>query len=205
MFGHVKNSDRLTTLMPFNTLPVPSCYATLRKHEGWGVAGLPKPREGKSRGRGRVRTTDLPISKFALLGQPRGISASMFPSSDVAARLQLNDTTRWPKGLEREFTNRKVHGSNPTSASQFPLSRLGQPGSIPALVQPLSGMALNDFLNATTKNAKLPLVPFERALLSSVVTGTLVKPVSYPNVHFQDSEDTHFDFHSSNLREIAIQ
>ncbi|KER33137.1 hypothetical protein T265_00840 [Opisthorchis viverrini] len=48
---------------------------------------------------------------------------------------------RWPKWLEREFTDRKVLGSNPTSASRLPPSRLGQPGTIPALVQPSGGMA----------------------------------------------------------------
>ncbi|KAG5454335.1 hypothetical protein CSKR_109209, partial [Clonorchis sinensis] len=48
---------------------------------------------------------------------------------------------RWLKWLEREFTNRKVRGSNPTSASRLSLSRLGQPGSIPALVLPSGGMA----------------------------------------------------------------
>ncbi|KAG5448238.1 hypothetical protein CSKR_105737 [Clonorchis sinensis] len=42
------------------TFPVPSCHATQRKHEGWDTARVPKPRQGKSRGRGRVRTTDLP-------------------------------------------------------------------------------------------------------------------------------------------------
>ncbi|KER30130.1 hypothetical protein T265_03391 [Opisthorchis viverrini] len=41
---------------------------------------------------------------------------------------------RWPKWLEREFTDRKVRVSNLTSATQLPLSRLGQPGSIPALL-----------------------------------------------------------------------
>ncbi|KAG5441921.1 hypothetical protein CSKR_106366, partial [Clonorchis sinensis] len=46
---------------------------------------------------------------------------------------------RWIKWLEREFTNRKVRGSNPTSASQLHLSRLGQPGSIRAHVL-LSGV-----------------------------------------------------------------
>ncbi|KER23674.1 LOW QUALITY PROTEIN: hypothetical protein T265_14584 [Opisthorchis viverrini] len=40
---------------------------------------------------------------------------------------------RWPKWLQRELTNRKVRGSNPPAASRLPLSRLGQPGSIPAL------------------------------------------------------------------------
>ncbi|KAG5440999.1 hypothetical protein CSKR_114099 [Clonorchis sinensis] len=49
---------------------------------------------------------------------------------------------RWPKLLEREFTDRRVRGSNPTSASRLPLSRLGQPGSIPALVQPSDGTAV---------------------------------------------------------------
>ncbi|KER29445.1 hypothetical protein T265_03911 [Opisthorchis viverrini] len=45
-----------------NTLQVPSCHATRRKQEGWDTARLPKPRQGKSNGRGRVRTTDLPNS-----------------------------------------------------------------------------------------------------------------------------------------------
>ncbi|KAG5441520.1 hypothetical protein CSKR_109765 [Clonorchis sinensis] len=45
---------------------------------------------------------------------------------------------RWPKWLEREFTDWKVRGSNQASASRLPLSRLGQPGSIPALMQPLA-------------------------------------------------------------------
>ncbi|KER22292.1 hypothetical protein T265_09577 [Opisthorchis viverrini] len=49
---------------------------------------------------------------------------------------------RWPKWLEREFTDRKVRGSNPTSAFRLPLSRLGQPGSIPALVQLSGDMAV---------------------------------------------------------------
>ncbi|KAG5452464.1 hypothetical protein CSKR_110234 [Clonorchis sinensis] len=48
---------------------------------------------------------------------------------------------RWFKWLEREFTDHKVRGSNPTSASGLPLSRLEQPGSIPALVLPSGGMA----------------------------------------------------------------
>ncbi|KAG5447181.1 hypothetical protein CSKR_106425 [Clonorchis sinensis] len=45
------------------------------------------------------------------------------------------------KPLERGFTNQKVRGSNPTSASRIPLSRPGKPGSISALVLPAGGMA----------------------------------------------------------------
>ncbi|KER26411.1 hypothetical protein T265_06330 [Opisthorchis viverrini] len=44
-----------------------SCHATRRKHEGWDTAKLPKPRQGKSRGGVRVRTTDIPVNKFVLL------------------------------------------------------------------------------------------------------------------------------------------
>ncbi|KER31059.1 hypothetical protein T265_02623 [Opisthorchis viverrini] len=38
----------------------------LGEHEGWYTARLPKSRQGKLRGQGRIRTTDLPGSKFAL-------------------------------------------------------------------------------------------------------------------------------------------
>ncbi|KAG5446508.1 hypothetical protein CSKR_101471 [Clonorchis sinensis] len=57
----------------------------------------------------------------------------------------------WLKWLEREFTDRKVRGSNPTSASRLPLSRLGQPGSISALVLPSGGMAARHRKGATAE------------------------------------------------------
>ncbi|KAG5454754.1 hypothetical protein CSKR_104360 [Clonorchis sinensis] len=60
-------------------------------------------------------------------------------------------TLRKRDGLEREFTDRKVCGSNPTSTSRPPLSRLGQPGSIPALVLPLGGMAARHREGVTTE------------------------------------------------------
>ncbi|KER24477.1 hypothetical protein T265_07847 [Opisthorchis viverrini] len=59
--------------------------------------------------------------------------------------------TKWPKWLEREFTDRKVRGSNPTSASQLPLSRLGQPGRIPAFVLPSGSMAVRRRKGATSE------------------------------------------------------
>ncbi|GAA52462.1 sorting nexin-6 [Clonorchis sinensis] len=43
-----------------STLSVPSSRATRGKHEGLDTARLPKPRQGKSRGRSRFRTTSLP-------------------------------------------------------------------------------------------------------------------------------------------------
>ncbi|KAG5454358.1 hypothetical protein CSKR_113904 [Clonorchis sinensis] len=51
---------------------------------------------------------------------------------------ETGETAQW---LGREFTDRKVRGSNPTSASQLPLSTIGQPGSIQALVLPSGGIA----------------------------------------------------------------
>ncbi|KAG5446562.1 hypothetical protein CSKR_111598 [Clonorchis sinensis] len=61
----------------------------------------------------------------------------------IKRKLELKATygARWLKWLEHDFTDRKVRGSNPTSASRLPLSRLRQPGSIPALLLPLGGMA----------------------------------------------------------------
>ncbi|KER23880.1 hypothetical protein T265_08342 [Opisthorchis viverrini] len=56
-------------------------------------------------------------------------------------------TTDFP-WLEREFTDR---GSNPASASRLPLSRIGQPGSIPALVLPSGGMAVRHRKGATAE------------------------------------------------------
>ncbi|KAG5446326.1 hypothetical protein CSKR_113481 [Clonorchis sinensis] len=43
--------------------------------------------------------------------------------------------------LEGKFTDRKVRGSNPTSASRLPLSRVGQLDSIPLLHLPLGSIA----------------------------------------------------------------
>ncbi|KER20302.1 hypothetical protein T265_11111 [Opisthorchis viverrini] len=67
--------------------------------------------------------------------------------AEIALGTQLG--ARWTKWLKREFTDRKVRGSNPTSASRLPLSRLGRPGSIPALVLPSCGMAARHRKRAT--------------------------------------------------------
>ncbi|KAG5448643.1 hypothetical protein CSKR_104073 [Clonorchis sinensis] len=56
-----------------------------------------------------------------------------------------------PNSLEREFTDRKFRGSNPTCASRLPLSRLGQTGSIPALAQPSDGTAVRHRKGATAE------------------------------------------------------
>ncbi|KER26497.1 hypothetical protein T265_06285 [Opisthorchis viverrini] len=56
---------------------------------------------------------------------------------EVEPRLR-GETTLWS---EREFTDRKVRGSNPTSGSRLTLCRLGRPGTILALMLPSDGMA----------------------------------------------------------------
>ncbi|KAG5453775.1 hypothetical protein CSKR_113832 [Clonorchis sinensis] len=56
-----------------------------------------------------------------------------------------------PQWLECEFTDHKVRGSNPTSASRLALSGLGQPGIILALVLPSGGMAVRHRKGATAE------------------------------------------------------
>ncbi|KAG5455245.1 hypothetical protein CSKR_106449 [Clonorchis sinensis] len=180
-----------------NTLPVPNCHATRKKHEGWDSARLPKARQGKPRGRGRVRTTDLPkknrsaVAPFRCLAamppegstraeilpgcpsldrgsreaevglEPRTFRSSTYrvkfweclstfgvpDRSMVIPKAFYHDTmSHW---LEREFTDQKVRGSNLTSACRLLLSRLGQPGGIPALVLPSGGMAVRHRKDAT--------------------------------------------------------
>ncbi|KAG5444487.1 hypothetical protein CSKR_101833 [Clonorchis sinensis] len=64
----------------------------------------------------------------------------------VQCQIVFGVGARRPKWLERELTDRKIRGSNPTSAFRIPLSRLGQPGSIPALLGTERLLQLNDFL-----------------------------------------------------------
>ncbi|KAG5451661.1 hypothetical protein CSKR_109144 [Clonorchis sinensis] len=120
--------------------------------------------QGESRGRGRVRTTDLPsrdtreltnlkvrvpnpVPAYRILvsgfGQPGSIPALVHHSAG-------------PKWLKRKVTDRKVRVSNPTSASRLPLSRLGQPGSIPALVFPSGGMAARHRKGDTAERFSVP-------------------------------------------------
>ncbi|KAG5442256.1 hypothetical protein CSKR_100159 [Clonorchis sinensis] len=113
----------------------------------------------KVRGSNRTSASRLPLSR---LGQPGSISALVLPSGGMAARHWKGDPPnftirrdtlfpRWLKWLEREFTDRKVRGSNRTSASRLPLSRLGQPGSISALVLPSGGMAARHWKGVTAQ------------------------------------------------------
>ncbi|GAA57348.1 splicing factor 3B subunit 3, partial [Clonorchis sinensis] len=80
-----------------NTFPVPSCHATRRKHEGWATTRLPKPRQEKSRGRGRVRTTDLPVvcsvCKSLVLMYPRGNKVARRTSRGSVQTTKHDDTT----------------------------------------------------------------------------------------------------------------
>ncbi|KER27870.1 LOW QUALITY PROTEIN: hypothetical protein T265_13701 [Opisthorchis viverrini] len=97
----------------------------------------------------------------------------------AALRLSVQNKTarwaRWPKWLEREFTDRKVRGSNPTPATRLPLSRLGQPGSIPALVLPSGGMAARHRKGATA----------ERFLLRGAFITILQRLLEHESLYFK--------------------
>ncbi|KER25577.1 hypothetical protein T265_06980 [Opisthorchis viverrini] len=97
---------------------------------------------------------------------------------------QLGVKVRWPMRLECEFTDRKVHVSNPISVSRLPLSRFGQSGSIPALMRP---SALNSplfigsvFDNVRTKKTDRRRFPY-----------TLKKPLSRLNKVISHKGETH--------------
>ncbi|KER33852.1 hypothetical protein T265_00299 [Opisthorchis viverrini] len=61
-----KNKENCKKSFIRSTISVPNCHAIGMKHEDWDTAKFPKPTQGKSRDRGRVRTTDFPVSKFEL-------------------------------------------------------------------------------------------------------------------------------------------
>ncbi|KAG5444463.1 hypothetical protein CSKR_101861 [Clonorchis sinensis] len=58
------------------------------------------------------------------------------PTPNLEDRETILSGGEMAQWLEREFTDWKVHGSKPISASRLPLSRLGKSGSIPSLVLP---------------------------------------------------------------------
>ncbi|KAG5452507.1 hypothetical protein CSKR_103309 [Clonorchis sinensis] len=119
-------------------------------------------RELAGHGSNPTSASRLPLSRLA---QPRSIQVFVLPSGGEAVRHRKGATaerlfiiyctvcearsgdnkslisTRCPKQLEHKSTDPEVRGSNSTSACRLPLSRLEQPGSIPALVQPSGGMA----------------------------------------------------------------
>ncbi|KAG5442805.1 hypothetical protein CSKR_112268 [Clonorchis sinensis] len=79
---------------------------------------------------------------------------SVFPRLFTIWRLRTIDLddTQWSFGRIGKVDKTVVRGSNPTSASRLPLSRLGQPDSIPALVLPLGSMAPKGFLTKYMEN-----------------------------------------------------
>ncbi|KAG5452120.1 hypothetical protein CSKR_107904 [Clonorchis sinensis] len=128
-------SNQLGHLAPLDHC---TCITTMPPERSTGV-GLPKPRQGKSRRRGRIRTTDIPASRPArkltfprlliirraeLYSQPTGILVRDLRSVTVLPGLET------AQSLRRQLTDRKVRGSNPTSPSLLLLPTLGQPGSI---------------------------------------------------------------------------
>ncbi|KAG5443389.1 hypothetical protein CSKR_108171 [Clonorchis sinensis] len=84
------------------------------------------------------------------------IILNIFVTRDALAELMTFEISTWFYGDEKdqwyEFTDRKVHGSNPTSASELPYSRLGRPDSIQALVLSSGDMA--------TRHPKVPMFQF---------------------------------------------
>ncbi|KER23930.1 hypothetical protein T265_08292 [Opisthorchis viverrini] len=62
-----------------STFSEPNCHATRRLHEGWDTVRLPKPRQGKSRSKSRIRTTDLPAVCYRIFDLAHLVSRLMGP------------------------------------------------------------------------------------------------------------------------------
>ncbi|KER29760.1 LOW QUALITY PROTEIN: hypothetical protein T265_13302 [Opisthorchis viverrini] len=77
---------------------------------------------------------------LSLDGRSRDAEVGFEPRTFRSIKAERRD---WPKWLEHEFTDRKVRRSNLASASRLPLSRLGQPGSIPPFVLLSGDMAVS--------------------------------------------------------------
>ncbi|KAG5441011.1 hypothetical protein CSKR_101241 [Clonorchis sinensis] len=82
------------------------------------------------------------------------------------------DSDEMAQWLEHD---RKVRGSNPNSASRLFLSRLGQPGSIPALVLPSGGMAVRHRMGATAKAVTFSRGSVALAFIRCSQSGLIIK------------------------------
>ncbi|KAG5447920.1 hypothetical protein CSKR_113386 [Clonorchis sinensis] len=99
--------------------------------------------------RGGVGTTDLLVIPTPDVSSGCSIASKIIQLGCLVNFMVESVFTRhcqcayrwWLKWLEREFTDLNVRDSNPITASRLPLSRLGNPGSISALVLPSGGMA----------------------------------------------------------------
>ncbi|KER21750.1 hypothetical protein T265_09989 [Opisthorchis viverrini] len=145
------------------TLVLPSCSMAVRHRKGVTperLTYLPSPRKES--------------------GSKQGSILHLVRSN----RYNQAHRARRPKWLEREFTDRKVRGSNPTSVSRLPLSRLGQPGSIPALVPPSVGMVARHRKGATTERL------FIIFLINSTSSAGLLETKPAPEHVFRNETET---------------
>ncbi|KER20885.1 LOW QUALITY PROTEIN: hypothetical protein T265_15226 [Opisthorchis viverrini] len=123
-----------------NSVPSPECSAVAQlshHHEGWDTARLLKPRQGKSRGRHRVRRTELPwclcgyglSSCFFLFGGPSTVHFSYVLMFTLICPLTIGgpfSCTGW-----FDLNNSSVNGSSASTLSGSVACR--HPGFLGAL------------------------------------------------------------------------
>ncbi|KAG5444764.1 hypothetical protein CSKR_111310 [Clonorchis sinensis] len=116
---------------------MPIRHASRRKYKGRDIAMLPKPRQRKSRRRGRIRTTDLLVTSQP--SQPmdgdhfiycRRVTSSeihsmCFAITDPLFPPHSGNVPKTSMWLKRELTVRKVLGTNPTLHLNFSCLGLG--------------------------------------------------------------------------------
>ncbi|KER27677.1 hypothetical protein T265_05310 [Opisthorchis viverrini] len=107
--------------------PLTSCHATQRKHEGWALARLPKPRQGKLRRRGRI---DFAEEKKSSPDSPNLLTLPAcwleLASKDNAVSLRLGATPEiLVQRLVAEKTTHKVAKNCSTAHDRFRPSTSG--------------------------------------------------------------------------------
>ncbi|KAG5452860.1 hypothetical protein CSKR_111358 [Clonorchis sinensis] len=93
----------------------------------------------------------------------------------------------------RESTDRKDRGSKPASASQLLLSRLGQPGSILAVVLPSGGIAVRHRKGATAERRRrisYPLHPPRRVSNTNVDMEACLHPQALSQTIWKQTDKT---------------
>ncbi|KER24955.1 hypothetical protein T265_07517 [Opisthorchis viverrini] len=93
-----------------------------------------------------------------------------WPATPITRHNKRLKMTQW---LEHEFTDRKVRGSNPSSALRLHMYRLEEPGSILTHVLPLGGMAVRHRKCVTAERLVLPSLHNTTLVMTSVFNTSL--------------------------------
>ncbi|GAA47872.1 transcriptional adapter 2-beta [Clonorchis sinensis] len=163
------NLDYADDVLIFEVEGKHSYHANRRKHEGWDTARSPKPKQEKSRGGGRVRTTDFPISPSKIIRSSKNDGERWWTEKDLAAGNSrtlfqlIRPTDQYAKKVERQFIHKM------RSAVDLPQHRTFRDAKPTTFLEvtffghhctdqtDYSQIRMDDFVHAKEKDSLLPL------------------------------------------------